>query len=522
MNATYPWVHVSLFCLAQLTASAATPSPPPDIWAIRYHAAQLDPAADTDGDGYVNAEESEAGTDPFDGTSAPRVELTGFSGSKVLLKVICQPEKVYQLFSSSSPNGPWSKEGKKIEAKAELLNLSTPMPGTRGFFRVEIDDDDSDRDGLSDWAESQLVGFDTHDDDSWNTGKRNGDLTVASAMATALSSGKVRITTATPNAYEREQIPGVVTLTRDSETTYPFTLFLHSEGLGGQASVAPTPGDYLLTDTSQAPVSNRVVIPAGKSSLTLQVWPTADTQREVPEYLHLSAGGTTGRATVTIRDAVATSTDPLLFVAELRPRFGNGSVGWGSATLRLAADNDKATVALSFSNLSSPVKAVRIESRDDTCLKEIAASSYQGQDWPIRACGSLTTDQTVLDALFSSGISLSIKSESHASGEVEGIFHLSNGSIAFTPPPAPRLLAPLEGDELDRDIVRFLDQATFGPTLADIANLRSRVSEHSGDRIAAFGEWIDEQFALPPASLLAYLNAADRQEIEVRAALPYD
>lgn len=522
MSATSPWVHASLFCLAQLAANAAAPSPPPDIWAIRYHAAQLDPTVDNDGDGYANQAESEAGTDPFDGSSAPRVEITGISGSKVLMKVICQPEKVYQLFSSTSPGGPWSKQGKKVAATANILSLSASMPGTNGFFRVEISDDDSDRDGLSDWAESQLAGFDSHDDDSWATGRRNGDLTVANAMAAALSSGKIRITTTTPNAYEREQIPAVVTFTRDSETTYPLTLFPYAEGVGGLTSIGPTPGDYSLTDTNHVPVPNRVVIPAGMSSFTVQVWPTADTQREVPEYLQLSAGGAPGRATVTIRDAMASSADPLLFVAELRPRFGNGSSGWGSATLQLSADNDKATVALSFSNLSSPVKAVRIESLDDICLKEVAASNYQGQVWPIRACGSLATDQAVLDALLSSGISLSIKSESHASGEIEGIFHLSNGTISFMPPPAPRFIAPLEGDKLDRDIVRFLDQATFGPTSAEIANLRSKVSQHSGDRIAAFGEWIDEQFALQPASLLAYLNAADRQDIEVRAALPHD
>jgi uncharacterized protein (DUF1800 family) len=80
----------------------------------------------------------------------------------------------------------------------------------------------------------------------------------------------------------------------------------------------------------------------------------------------------------------------------------------------------------------------------------------------------------------------------------------------------------LADNELDREIIRFLTQATFGPTSGEIANLRSRVSHHSGDRIAAFGEWIDEQFALPSPSLLAYLTAADRQEIEVRAALPPD
>jgi uncharacterized protein (DUF1800 family) len=520
MNATSPWVHVSLFFLAQLSVNAADHTPAPDIWTFRYNAAQLDPSVDTDSDGYPNGAESEAGTDPFDAASAPRVAVTGISDSKVFFKIVSQPAKFYQLFVSPSPGGPWSKLGKKIEADADLLSLSAPVSNTQGFFRVEFSDDDSDRDGLSNWAESQLAGFDPHDDDSFGTGKRNGDLTLASAMATALGSGKIQLTSITPNAYEKEQIPAAITFTRSSDTTYPLSLFLYKGGLDGLAYSAASPADYLLTDTSHTPVSSRIVIPAGKSSITLQVWPTADTQREVPKCLQLAVGGSTACATVTIRDAVATSTDPLLFVAELRPRFGNGSSGWGLATLRLPADNDTATVSLSFSNLSSPVQAVQIESRDDICLKEIAAANYQGQDWPIRACGSFPTDQALLESLLASGISVSIKSESHPSGEIEGIFHISDGFFPFSPPPAPPLVAPLEGSELDRDIVRFLDQATFGPTSSEITNLRSKVAQHSGDRIAAFGEWINEQFSLQSPSLFAYLNAADRQEIEVRATLP--
>jgi len=521
MNATSPWAHVSLFLLAQLFCRAADHTPAPDIWILRYHAANLDPAVDTDADGYPNKDESDAGTDPFDAASAPRVVITGIRDSNVNLDVVSQAGKVYQLFKSPLPAGPWTKQGKKVTAASNLLSFSSPISDSRGFFRVEITDDDSDRDGLSDWDESQLSGFDANDDDSFRTGKRNGDLTVATAMATALSSGKIRVTTNTPNAYEKEQIPGVITLTRDSETTYPLTLFLVKGGVPGVDDLASA-GDYSLSDSSNAPVSNRIVIPAGKTSFTLRVLPATDAQREVPERLSLAVAGTTGSATVTIRDAVAASSAPLLLTAELRPRFGNGSSGWGFATLRLPADNDTAIVSLSFSNLRSSVQAVRIESSDDSCLKEIPAANYSGQDWPIRASGPFATGQALLDSLCGSGISVSIKSESHPRGEIEGTFHPYSGTSTFAPPPSPPPVAPLAGSELDRDIVRFLNQATFGPTLGEIANLRSRISHHSGDRIAAFAEWIDEQFALSSPSLLAYLTAADRQEIEVRAALPPD
>ena len=48
----------------------------------------------------------------------------------------------------------------------------------------------------------------------------------------------------------------------------------------------------------------------------------------------------------------------------------------------------------------------------------------------------------------------------------------------------------------DRDAARFLAQATFGPTLADIAHLRA----------VGYEAWLDEQFAMPAATEVPYLD----------------
>lgn len=142
--------------------------------------------------------------------------------------------------------------------------------------------------------------------------------------------------------------------------------------------------------------------------------------------------------------------------------------------------------------------------------------AYNGQLWRIRASQSYATDQSVLDALIDGSVELSIFTEAHVAGELSGAFSPAVGFVDMPVPIEPPAVTSLSGTALDREIVRFLTQATFGPTPADFADLRSRVAAAGGDRIAAFSAWIDEQFATPSPDLLAYTMAADRQDIEIR------
>jgi uncharacterized protein (DUF1800 family) len=69
-----------------------------------------------------------------------------------------------------------------------------------------------------------------------------------------------------------------------------------------------------------------------------------------------------------------------------------------------------------------------------------------------------------------------------------------NGTQAFTPPPAPPALPT--GNPTANDAARFLTQATFGPKMADVTALQSK----------GFDTWLNEQFALPTTSHVAYLD----------------
>ncbi|HSE13796.1 MAG TPA: DUF1800 family protein, partial [Rudaea sp.] len=73
--------------------------------------------------------------------------------------------------------------------------------------------------------------------------------------------------------------------------------------------------------------------------------------------------------------------------------------------------------------------------------------------------------------------------------------------------PDPMFHDGMEGPDAgpfnDADAARFLAQATFGPTDADIAHLRALTVANNG---AGYQAWLNEQFSAPPTSQLAYYN----------------
>ncbi|WP_193214341.1 DUF1800 family protein [Luteolibacter marinus] len=492
------------------------------VWLARFNANDLVPTQDTDRDGLTNEDEALAGTDPRDPNSRPAATILSLDASQVVIEITAQPGKGYRLQRALSPAGPWQAHGKTYRADEETLRITTARLEDRGFYIFEVSDLDSDRDGISDWDERQLAGFDPDDDDSFSTGHKNGDAEAFDTIFGSLQDGHLTVTATTTTAYESDQSPAILTFTRDTGIGYPFTVFVQPQDADDPTKSSAKASDYHLEDEGGGPVADRMVIPAGQTDVSLKILATKDHQREVPEELHLVVGGSNVGATVFLRDAIPTLANQQLFLADLRPVPGSGSRGSGTAVVWLPADNDIARICLSFTTLDSPVSAIRIEDPGGSGIHALVHGGYDGQDWPLRAGGNCPTDQAVLDALCSSALSLSIQSDQHPLGEVRGTFHPANGTIEFEPPPDPAPVQPLAGEALDRDIVRFLNQATFGATMADIENLRVLVAEHSGDRLAAFGQWIDDQFAMPSPSLLAYLTAADRQEIELSASLPSD
>lgn len=476
----------------------------PDVWEARYHVSGLAPEVDTDGDGRSNLDEALAGTDPYDATSALKSTISTEDGV-LSITFTTQPGKKYQLLSSPQATA-WEPVGDPVVASGNNYTLPLPAGGGAGFFKISVSDHDSDGDGLDDWSERKLQGFNIASPNSF-PGAGGNDVAIATAIIQAWKND-VLLEATRPDAYEKEAEAALLTARR-SPAAYPLTVFLKKSG-------ATSPSKSSATAAHHQALPARLVIPANQASATLSIQPIANTLPEVPRQLTVSAGSSTQSATFQIRDAKNTVANQRLLLASLRPLPGVPSGGSGLAIIKLSGDNDSALASVSFSNLNSAVNSTQILSASSAILQSIPPFNYGGQAWPIRATQSYTTDQAVLDALLAGQVKLGIFTQAHVTGEIEGTYHPVTGSIEFDPPDAPTPVEALAGEELERDITRFLTQATFGPTFAEIESLKSRVAAAGGNRIAAYTAWIDEQLALPSPSLLAYTEAANAQEKAAR------
>jgi uncharacterized protein (DUF1800 family) len=492
-----------------------------DVWEARFAVGTANADDDADGDGETNRDESIAGTNPFVTTSRFRVsDITAQTNATV--KIASVPGKCYRLLSATSPAGPWTPVGDTIVASGgEITFPNQPLVGASIFYRVEGNDMDSDGDGLSDWAENQLEGLNPNNSDTFGTGTPNADRAFAESWLDSLANVGFQIVTTVADAFEKENSEAVITLTRPAPIDRPFTVFLRKAAPSSSTVGVASGGDYLFKTAGGTEFTDRFVIPAGQASANILIHPVADTAAEVPEELRFLVGGSSQVLAGRVCDARPIEANVKLLVAYLSPRLGVNSLGSGLAAVRLAGDNASAVVTVSFSNLSSLAGSAHIENSSGSIMLSVPSFRYNGQPWNIRAGASYTKDQQVLDALLSGSFLFNVYSEMATSGEIAGFFQSVNGSTVFQAPPAPAPISSVAGDALDREIVRFLTQATFGARMEDIVAMRNRVNSHGGNRISAFEEWIDEQIALPSPSHKAMTAASDalRKSVDPTASL---
>ena len=133
------------------------------VWKLRHgvsDAQMADPAwlaQDADGDGAENGFEMLAGTDPFNPAKAARVSSFQRVGGGVSLLFSTEAGKRYR--AESTPDlklpGGWNLQSAEVAGDGTQRSLLVPSADS-GFFRIRIDDLDSDGDGVSDWVEEQL------------------------------------------------------------------------------------------------------------------------------------------------------------------------------------------------------------------------------------------------------------------------------------------------------------------------------------------------------------------------------
>ena len=189
-----------------------------------------------------------------------------------------------------------------------------------------------------------------------------------------------------------------------------------------------------------------------------------------------------------------------LYAAEMTTAPGVTNLGVGTATLRLSADNSRAVLNFSFSGVPSVVIGEHINndpylSYGSEILFDISAAFPQPDGsyvWPITAVGSFSASD-VLSILNQGEAYITILTGDYPNGELIGHFKPVNGTQTFTPPPVPP--AWTDDHTSANAAARFLTQATFGPSPADIANVQSN----------GYSGWISNQFSLPPTHHLPLL-----------------
>jgi uncharacterized protein (DUF1800 family) len=187
----------------------------------------------------------------------------------------------------------------------------------------------------------------------------------------------------------------------------------------------------------------------------------------------------------------------VLLIATLTPQSGALSLGSGRATLLLAADEQTAVLRYTFSNLSSTMTGAHIHAPDGQIIFDLDAAdpAVDGSlTWTIVAAGTWTRAQ-ILAALRAGQCYLNLHTSNYPNGEIKGFFRVANGSTTFTPPPPPPPLP--SGPPTAAGAARFLTQATYGPTIQEIATVQAQ----------GYAAWIEAQLTRPVASHLAYVDA---------------
>ncbi|MDA7519097.1 DUF1800 family protein [bacterium] len=320
--------------------------------------------------------------------------------------------------------------------------------------------------------------------------------------------------------------------------------------------------DYVITDADGNVITNTVTFGFGEMTKVLTVKATLDTTNEYPETLNLALEADdassyeiseTNGASIQLFDLPEHPDNVALFTGtfSLDGRAAVASNGSGFTTATLNGPRTQLLFWNEFSNLTSAQQDSHIHKSNPgatpgSIIYEITETPGEESlplNGPLTAypwdltdssgsvptAGGAASKQTIIDSLFNqsgeSPLYLNIHTVDNPDGEIWAFLALSGGSQIS--PDAPVLSAlpgsaeypQLSGDELESEVRRFLNQATFGATDPQVTALvteieTERVSDPSYHRHSAFDTWLDDEMnpvATPQTYLLDYNLATDFQ-----------
>ena len=381
------------------------------------------------------------------------------------------------------------------------------------FFRLLVDDFDTDEDGASDWEENEM-GYHPFDPESQRSGVLDGESLVAE-LGGGDDPATVNYEVLVGNSYEvgasGSAVAATVLFSREGgELSEPLVVSLSYSGTAAAGSDFDAP--------------DMVVFDAAAETVELPIVPKLDSQIEVPEKVIIDI--VPGEAYESRGEPVEISIEdhevqePTLYIATLTPEDGVDTSASGVSSLWMSGDRLTFTVAIGFQGLTSEQTAAHIHLADPVngpAIESLELGEFDDHIWeiPEGGQGPLTSAQAIVDALTAGRLYVNVHSSVYPAGEIRGDYVPSDGSDTFDPPEDPPPVPDYEGDEQTRDLVRFLNQATFGATEDEVEEVRSKGME----------TWIAEQMnheIVLPTSLLDYNQAADSFEVAWNEQLGVD
>ncbi|MEM1058674.1 MAG: DUF1800 family protein [Verrucomicrobiota bacterium] len=399
------------------------------------------------------------------------------------------------------------------------------FPNTRDLAVALIDTSspptDMDADGMDD-AWEIANGLDPSDHtDAWEDADGDGVINLDEFLAgtdpnvpdpPVGGTNTVTITTTALEAYELEGLAATMRIDRTGGTE---ALNVNFTRLGAAGTA-----DYVVKDQLGNLLAGAVSIPANTDSVTLFLEPTVDALAEYPEEatVALEAGsgytvGTSSSASASIRDATDIPANEELFVASLIPPTGVNSTASGVGVLYLNGPKTRARVSLSFNGLSSAQtnSYIRWGESGSELRPNLGTGELTDVVWDIIPEGSIS-GQDIITGLYQGNgdfVYTNVGTTNYPAGEIEGTWTWQTAGGQYPPGPAPAI-TPLTGEDLRRDVARFLTQTTFGPSKSEIDALVNEINTtHGGDRMAAFEAWIDAQLALDQTNVEDYIRAME-------------
>lgn len=257
-------------CLAELDGDSNQLS---DVWQRKFGVGALPAAADTDGDGFTNAQENRFGTDPTDPDSHPATSHTMPGPDRLDASWHGEKGKIYQL-ETSETLAAWMLHSRQTGQGGMLSGNLEGIPGRPLFTRVGAADVDTDGDGLTDWEELS-TGFNPARIYSQGLGTLNTNTDknrLASALAAATNT--LTVAAADPSMSEAWPDPGRFVIRRTGNLNKVNVFFSY----GGTATNG---SDY------SAPVA-MATIPFGADEIAVNITPLADAESELSETVTLT------------------------------------------------------------------------------------------------------------------------------------------------------------------------------------------------------------------------------------------